>query len=357
MLNLICATLLLVSNITPLINPEIDADFAIFGLTFPYLLIANSLFIFYWLIKRKIWLILPIFMFLLSVPNLNKILAFNFFTQKINKNDIKIMTYNVEIFGLYEWDKNTANRDEILQFLKKESPDIICFQEFFSSDEENYFTTTDTVKPLLNLPYHHEEYTHLIKGVHRFGIATFSKYPIVKQGLLTFENDDNNVAIYSDLVINNDTIRVYNAHLSSIRLEDEDHYVLIGRGNGLIGKIKDFYRVYQRLKLAFEKRATQIDIVLYSIMKSPHPVVFCADINDSPISFAYNETKKYLKDAFIESGFGYGNTYIGKLPSFRIDYIFHDEKIKSKKFVKHPEKLSDHHAISCYLDISGIAEN
>jgi len=28
------------------------------------------------------------------------------------------------------------------------------------------------------------------------------------------------------------------------------------------------------------------------------------------------------KDAFVESGIGFGNSYMGKFPSFRIDYIF-----------------------------------
>src|SRR5690606_23823240 len=112
-----------------------------------------------------------------------------------------------------------------------------------------------------------------------------------------------------------------------------------------------FNRIISSLKTAFINRVPQLDKVLYSIMKSPYKTVFCADMNDSPISYSYHETKKYLNDAHLESGFGYGNTYIGKVPSFRIDYIFHDESIKSKIFKKHPEKLSDHHAISCLLEL------
>jgi endonuclease/exonuclease/phosphatase family metal-dependent hydrolase len=83
--------------------------------------------------------------------------------------------------------------------------------------------------------------------------------------------------------------------------------------------------------------------------RSPHPVVYCGDMNDVPMSYGYTMLREQLDDAFVENGRGTGGTYIGKLPSFRIDHILHSEALESWNFTTHPEELSDHHAISCLL--------
>jgi endonuclease/exonuclease/phosphatase (EEP) superfamily protein YafD len=82
---------------------------------------------------------------------------------------------------------------------------------------------------------------------------------------------------------------------------------------------------------------------------SPHPVVFCGDINDVPMSYGYHMLRKGRQDAFRESGRGRGGTYVGALPSLRIDHILHDGAIASWGFITHPEELSDHRAISCLI--------
>ena len=69
-------------------------------------------------------------------------------------------------------------------------------------------------------------------------------------------------------------------------------------------------------------------------------------MNDTPISYAYNEFNRLYVDAFTKSGFGIGGTYIGKIPFLRIDYIWHDKTLESFNFQTHQEPLSDHKAIS-----------
>ena len=59
---------------------------------------------------------------------------------------------------------------------------------------------------------------------------------------------------------------------------------------------------------------------------------------------------KNLKDAFIESGKGFGRSYVGKFPSFRIDYILHSDKYKAYEFRTIPKELSDHYPIVTYLE-------
>jgi endonuclease/exonuclease/phosphatase (EEP) superfamily protein YafD len=75
----------------------------------------------------------------------------------------------------------------------------------------------------------------------------------------------------------------------------------------------------------------------------------CGDFNDTPVSYSYNQLTKNLGDSFTGSGRGLGATYIGRLPSYRIDYILHSEDLTPLNFQVSKIRLSDHYPISCYF--------
>jgi endonuclease/exonuclease/phosphatase family metal-dependent hydrolase len=102
----------------------------------------------------------------------------------------------------------------------------------------------------------------------------------------------------------------------------------------------------QRLKTGFEKRTSQAEKVATYIEDSPHPVILCGDLNDTPVSYCYRQFNRLLSDAFVTSGNGVGTTYIGKIPSNRIDYIFYSESLKAADFQTHDLDCSDHRPIS-----------
>ncbi len=64
-------------------------------------------------------------------------------------------------------------------------------------------------------------YSHmkvLGSGKNRFyGIITFSKFPIVKKGEIIHPGSSS-LSIYTDVLIQKDTFRIYNNHLQSFRL-------------------------------------------------------------------------------------------------------------------------------------------
>ena len=181
-------------------------------------------------------------------------------------------------------------------------------------------------------------------------MATFSKFPIISKGEIPFDNDPNNFCIYSDLVKGEDTIRVFNAHIGSIRLQDDDYRFFdesIGDDqyrNNEVGQ-----RILMRLKVAYEKRAIQAEKVANALQDSPYPVVLCGDLNDTPVSYCYRQFNSILKDAFVQSGNGIGKTYIGVVPSNRIDYIFYSDDFKSAHFETHALDCSYHRPITCEL--------
>ena len=107
--------------------------------------------------------------------------------------------------------------------------------------------------------------------------------------------------------------------------------------------------ILRRLKRAFVKRGKQADIISMHIASCPYKTIVCGDFNDTPASYVYRSIRGNLKDAFVESGSGFGQTYAGKFPQFRIDYILHSKDFTSKQYHSIPETITDHYPIVTYL--------
>jgi endonuclease/exonuclease/phosphatase family metal-dependent hydrolase len=95
-----------------------------------------------------------------------------------------------------------------------------------------------------------------------------------------------------------------------------------------------------------------VDILSAHIRQSPYPTIVCGDFNDTPVSYTYHKMRGKLVDAFIESGSGIGNTYLGNFPSFRIDYIFHSKSFRSCCFRTDRINMSDHYPVMCTLSLN-----
>lgn len=61
------------------------------------------------------------------------------------------------------------------------------------------------------------------RGDQYMGIAIFSTWPIIDQGTIQFPDELNNLCLWADIVVQADTIRVYTAHLASLRFGDQDY--------------------------------------------------------------------------------------------------------------------------------------
>jgi endonuclease/exonuclease/phosphatase family metal-dependent hydrolase len=350
-INIINSLLLIGAYFGALISPNSLGYLSFLGLAYPILLLISFLFILLWVFFKRKLILISLLTIAIGWNHLHHYYAINWVQNDLGES-VKIMSYNVRIFNLYDKENRISNRNDIFEFLKEEDNDIICFQEFYHQDNSSTFVTKDSMVKLLNTNYYHERYTHEMSRKRYFGVATFSKYPIVFKGEISFDNDANNFCIYSDIKIGEDTIRVFNAHLGSIRLQSDD-YEFFGdevRENYPIQKDAG-QRIVKRLKIAFEKRALQAEKVAKVIERSPYPVIVCVDLNDTPISYAYRQFNKTLNDAFVDAGNGVGQTYIGKLPSNRIDYIFYGDEFKTANFTTHQVNLSDHKPISSHFEI------
>jgi endonuclease/exonuclease/phosphatase family metal-dependent hydrolase len=350
--NVVVACALFIAYLANYISPARFWVPAFFGLAYPFILLLNIGFVIFWLWRRKIYAIISFIIILAGFGNIGRFLQSGFFTKHItNLNEIKLLSYNVRIFNLYNWEKGGSKRDDIVNFVIRQKPDIVCFQEFLTREKQPGQSRRSMDIKLAQLPFGHVYYSVHGRNSTNYGIATYSKYPIVHRGILKFSNSFN-ACIYSDILAKGDTIRVFNVHLESIRLGSKDYNFM----DSLLydfnsNRFTEAKAISGRLKTAYIKRAHQVDALEKIVRNSPYPVIICGDFNDTPVSYTYQNVRGDLEDAYMESGEGIGSTYRGNFPSFRIDYIFHSKGFKAQNYITYPVKYSDHYPVSCEFDL------
>lgn len=356
--NLVAIACLLLAYLAPLVSPSTFSHLLVFGLLYPVFLAINLLFVFYWLMRRRRQFLLSLLTILLGWNSLLRTVQVDGSSDpESDQRQINLMSFNVRLFDLYNWSNNEATRDQILDFLKNENPDIICFQEYFHAKDKGYFDTTDTLKSLISATNVHAHFTRSVFNKHQFGIATFTKYPIVNEGLVEFESSTHNTCIYTDIKIGSDTIRVFNMHLASLHFGKQDYkFINEIEEQENEERIQGVLQIYSLVQNAARKRANQAEILAKEIENSPYRVLVCGDFNDTPASFAYHKISAGLTDAFMNSGFGFGSTYNGRLPLLRIDHILHSPSIESYEFQVQRDNFSDHYPLTAVLQIPTKAD-
>jgi len=343
---------LIISVCAKYISPLLFWLPAFFGLAFPFLFLFNLLLTLYWAVQFKPTFIFGLGALLLSIPTANRYVQFTFSPHKSENKLLKVTSYNSMLFDLYNWSKNSESRANILANLAEINSDILCLQEFYTSEEKGDFNNVDTLTNLLGTHYNHVEFTTTLRKLDHWGIATFSKYPIVHQGKIVFNTQSNNICIYSDIVVHKDTIRVYNVHLQSVSFSKHDNKFLedvISEKNAE-NEMSNGKNILRRLKRAFVKRTKQVDMIVAHLKTCPYPVIVCGDFNETAASYSYQKISRNLKDAFVEKGVGFGRTYAGKWPQFRIDYILYDKKLRCIDYKRSGETFTDHYPITAYFD-------
>lgn len=309
------------------------------------------LFIIYWLIQFKPVAVFGILAFGLSLPTAYRYVQYSRPAPAMSKQ-LKVTSFNCMLFDLYNWKKNRANRSLILGGLSEINPDILCLQEFYTSEEAGDYNNVDTIRQILKTSYFHSAYTTTLRTNDHWGIATFSKYPIINQGKIIFNTRSNNICIYTDIVVGRDTIRVYNIHLQSISFSKGDTKFMedvISEKNAE-DEMQNSKSILRRLKRAFLKRARQTDMIALHMKTCRYKIIICGDFNDTAASYAYQKLSDNMKDAFLEKGIGFGRTYAGRWPQFRIDYILHSKGLDCSKFERSLETYTDHYPITAYFD-------
>lgn len=342
---------LLLSYLAPFIHPSTIPTLPFFGLSYPIFLGLTIFWLLVWGLFKSRWAIFCLLTLLIG----GKLHFRNFSlsssdTKSEQAKGLKVLTYNVRLFDLFNPSFSAAleSRNAIFSFIEQEQPDVLCLQEFYRQDKPTRFEVMDSLNRIMQTKDYHERSAHKRRTRENYGIALFSKYPMIARGDVMFETQgiqDFNYCIFADIVKGTDTFRVYNVHLQSIRLRTDPH--IEGEEMQTYGSKQGAIAVYRKLRGAFEKRAEQARRVVEHLQTSPYPVIVCGDFNDTPMSYTYNQFQLRLLDAFRGNGFGLGSTYVGRLPAGRIDYLFYSPQLQVSHFKIQKQTRSDHRAVSC----------
>jgi endonuclease/exonuclease/phosphatase family metal-dependent hydrolase len=303
----------------------------------------------YWILFKKWYFLASLVVILSGFSILTKTIGFR--TQSSSnftegENTLKIMSYNVHHFKKFGSELEAGSSSEVLKLIADENPDVLGLEEFFTRKRGKYNFKDSILKILKTKHYYYD--TALDNDYESTGVAIFSKYPIIKNGDLSIEKEDNgNKAIWVDIQKGSRVIRVYVVHLASIALQAED-YSFIKEVKSDINTGKDVSsskRIMRKLKNAFIKRSKEVQVLKNAINQTQLPVILMGDFNDTPASYCVNTIGKDLKNSFQEKGSGLGITYNGDAPNFQIDYVFTSPsfKIDGYKIIK--KEFSDHYPI------------
>jgi endonuclease/exonuclease/phosphatase (EEP) superfamily protein YafD len=348
-LNIIAAVSLVLACLCCFVSPKTIWWISFFGLAYMYLLAANLCFIVFWALSRKkILVVVSLVSILVGWPFIGR--QVQLFAKEIPEKDadqsFRVLSFNVQGFSQRNTKQSSGKKLNIFDFIREKDADIICVQEFIINQWEKGLDEKSLRKQFGKTPYSHME----LPGGN-FGIATFSKYPIIRKQLVYADNTTN-ACMCTDLLVGKDTVRVYNVHLKSVGFNSEEKQLL----NNAVKReysesdVHTAKAIIRQMKVSSFSRAKQVEILSSHIAQSPYPVIICGDFNDPPASHSYQQVRGNRKDAFIEAGSGRSTTYnIGRISSQRIDHILYSDVFKAYGYESPRVRLSDHFPITCRL--------
>ena len=349
-INGIVVAVFLLAAINPYFDPQSWPLLALVCLAFPFLLLLVIAFLIWWLFVKRKWALLSGIALLLAggeVTNFFALNAFSSFTDTKPQGSVRVATWNVARFVemIRNNNKGSQTRYRMLKQISQVDADILCFQEFSSSINPDWYNNIVAVGKGLKYPYHY--FSHDLDGDRLFnGSVIFSRFPITDTGMIRFPRPTLPEAlVFADIQVKNKKLRVYTTHLQSNQFKKED-ISKIEELKGVKGNVWGNARyILSKLAAAVRHRAIQADMVKDVISSSPHPVVFCGDLNDVPNSYTYKTIKGDMQDAFLQKGFGVGRTFTSLSPTLRIDYIFADNSIKIEQYQRITTRYSDHYMV------------
>jgi len=293
-------------------------------------MVANTILLFTALIMRKksgAYFLIPM---IIGLPYMASTVGIKgyFKSNQQGANSFTILNYNLAGFGVRHaaYKNQDSTRIALINMVLHPDTDIQCYQEFASYPWNKDFDVIGQLKKLNRIFYFSEEEDTSHAEYSRAGILIVSKHPIVAHGEILSSNHGFNRVAYADIRIGDDTVRIINTHLESMGLSRYDPRYK----RDLWSVRKNTKTLLGKLKTGVFERSKQARTVASFVEASPYPVICVGDFNDMPYSYTYQYLKRFMKNAFEESGRGFGFTYNGEtLKMLRIDNQFYTRGLES----------------------------
>lgn len=354
--NIIAMVLLLLSSLAWTVSPKEHPFYSYLGLFFPFILAINIAYLVFWLVSFR-WklLLVSVAVLIFCWKPIVTYFPFHLQSKKAPAGSIKFLTYNVRAFNGYKTEPN-GEINPIFKYIRDSKADIVCLQEFLAMRDEsgNAATKAEIKKFIEHYPYQSVVGLAASNKYSLYGLACYSKYPIVKTIKIPSEGYFYNGSAIFRLNINGKIISVVNNHLESNKITSEDKQLYQQfyetKSSDMIESIA--HNIRNRMGTAYRLRATQVDSIAKYIeieKNTTDALIVCGDFNDTPISYAYHKMKGDLHDSYMETGRGVGITYHENHFLFRIDYIFHDDSFKAYDTKVGRISSSDHYPVTTFL--------
>lgn len=325
--NSLMAFALLLSYLLPYLEPRKFAILSVLGLAVPFLIIINIFFVIYWLLKVKKQLLVSLVVLAIGYSYLISLYKFSSSKNVDDSQNLSVMNYNVRLFNAFNWIDDPNLKQNISSFIADKNPDILCIQEYRTDEGvalEGYY-----------------KYEKLSGDKVKNGQAIFTKFQIINSGSIEFPHTFNN-AIFVDVVVKKDTIRIYNVHLQSSGISPAAEKLTKENSEN----------VFKRVRSTFKMQQSQTELVLSHKSQCPYQMIICGDFNNTAYSYVYKEIKGDLKDAFVEAGNGFGRTYDFRFFPVRIDFVLVDEGFEINAFKTFDVKYSDHFPVMAKVKLN-----
>lgn len=318
----------------PYVDPARMWFLPLLGLAAPALYVATVVLALYWIVRWR-WgragvMLAFVVVGLFWAPRFWKPrFGRSYKTPTYSKSAVRVLSYNVR----YLQDAEGADcADAVLRLIDSLDADIVCLQEFSRQAAER--------------SGHYEAFAAKY-ACARFGLdeeadptqAVFSKLRIVGSGVVLTPQS----AVWVDLRVGDDTVRVYNNHLQSTAIKAADNEYITNRGF-IADRDRDrkFRSMARRLRANGLRRAAQVDSIAAEIAPRTSRRIVCGDFNDTPMSYVYRTMSRGLVDAFACCGEGYSHTYRGFFDMLRIDFVFASPDLEVLSYEVPEVGLSDH---------------
>ena len=358
---IVCISMLLLYTL-PYSNQDYFWMLNIIAISFPLLLLIQCGFLIWWLIIKPRLAFIPIIFCVLSYKLIFSVIGI----QSSEKNEpqkhssYNLLSWNVHMFNFFG--HRGKPEPKMIRKVKDRNAAIFCMQELVFSLDTNSAFTLEKIKKQLGYSYGvvandrsfgvHTNTKTLKQKYLPFCIGIFSKYPIIKWKKIQSLPEYNHTFLWADILLKEDTVRVFNIHLQSMYLAKDDYEFIEHIDRQDVEDVSNHGKnIIRKIKNANYLRAIQILDVKKAILESPHPVILAGDFNDVPNSYAYQQMRRLLKDAFLEKGQGIGRTFLKIFPTLRIDYIFTPNHFQIHDFTTHQWGMSDHNAIEASFSI------
>ena len=290
---------MLLTYFVPYVNPGRVWFLPVLGLAAPGVYVASVVLLLYWIIRWR-WVQAGA-MLLLVAAGLGKVSLFwrpeirRSYEEKISeRGTFGVMTYNVR--GFYGEEYESA------RFGAEKDPD--------PSDDA--------------------------------GLAILSKYRILRSETVLTPHS----SVWADVLIGDDTVRIFNDHLHSTAINaDDNEYITTRRFLSDTAREVKLRSIVTRLRENSELRAAQVDSIAAQIGATRTGRIVCGDFNDTPVSYVYRRMAAGLEDAFSRCGSGYSHTYRGFFNTLRIDYVLYSDEFRAVAYGVLPVEYSDHHPV------------